>query len=402
MKKQRTRYIGVGDVEVSPLAKKYVNKVLSSRRITYGPFTDAFEKEFAKFHDLRFAIFCNSGTSALQVALHALKKKYKWNDGDEVLVPALTFVATVNIVLQNNLTPVFVDVDDKYFEIDPEKIVDKISKKTRAIIPVHVGGLPCDMDSISLIARKYSLRMIEDSCETVFARYKGRSVGTFGDYSCFSTYAAHTLVTGVGGFICTNNPDLAVSAKSLVNHGRDGIYISIDDDNTSNKKKLFSIVDKRFSFVDVGYSYRATEFESALGLAQVKVLKKNIAARKKNAAYLYNGLSDLQKYIQLPQERKGADHTYMFFPIIVREGGVKRKDLVYFLEGRKIETRYLLPLLNQPVYQKLFGRLEKKYPVATYLSDNGFYVGCHAGLKKRDLDYVIESFHAFFLQYKSL
>lgn len=393
---KKSRYVGVGDVEVSPLAKKYVNQVLSTRRVTYGPFTDKFEREFAGHHDLRFAIFCNSGTSALQVALHALKKKYNWKDGDEVLVPALTFVATVNIVLQNNLVPVFVDVDPIFFEIDPDKIEKKITKKTRAIIPVHIGGLPCDMDAIMKITNRHALRIVEDSCETVLARYKGKSVGTFGDYGCFSTYAAHTLVTGVGGFICTNDSELAVYAKSLVNHGRDGIYTSIDDDNVSNKKKLFSIVDKRFEFIDVGYSYRATEFESALGLAQIKNLKKNIKKRRENAHYLNQGLSDLQNYLQLPRERNNADHTYMFYPIIVKSGQVKREELVYFLEERKIETRFLLPLLSQPVYMKMFGDLEEKFPVATSLTKNGFYVGCHPGLKKKDLDFIIVAFHEFF------
>lgn len=393
---KNSRYVGVGDVDVSPLAKKYINQVLSSRRITYGPFTDKFEHEFARRHDLSFAIFCNSGTSALQVALHALKKKYKWNDGDEILVPALTFVATVNIVLQNNLVPVFIDVDSEFFEIDPKKIEKKITKKTKAIIPVHIAGLPCDMDAIIKVAKKHSLRIIEDSCETVMARYKGKSVGSFGDYGCFSTYAAHTLVTGVGGFICTNNPDLAVIAKSLVNHGRDGIYTSIDDDNVASKKKLFSIVDKRFEFVDIGYSYRATEFESALGLAQVKNLEQNIKKRRNNALYLSHGLSDLQEYLQLPKERADADHTYMFFPIVVRSEKVKREELVYFLEERHIETRFLLPLLSQPIYKKMFGNLEGQFPVATFLAKHGFYVGCHPGLSKNDLNFIIATFHEFF------
>ncbi|MBI2443476.1 MAG: DegT/DnrJ/EryC1/StrS family aminotransferase [Candidatus Levybacteria bacterium] len=397
--KTKDKYIGVGDIAVSQLAKKYVNQVLSSRRITYGPFADSFEKEFAKLHDLKYAIFCNSGTSALQVALHALKREYKWNDGDEVLVPALTFVATVNIIIQNNLTPIFIDVDPDFFDIDPTMIEKKITKRTRAIIPVHIGGLPCDMDPIISLARKHSLRIIEDSCETILARYKGKSVGSFGDFGCFSTYAAHTLVTGVGGFICTNDPKLATLAKSLVNHGRDGIYISIDDDNVSSKKKLFSIVDKRFNFVDVGYSYRATEFEAALGLAQIRELKENVKKRRENAAYLFKGLSDLQEFLQFPKERKEAIHTYMFFPIIVRDG-VSREDLVYFLEERKIETRFLLPLLSQPVYRSIFGDLESKYPVATHLSHSGFYVGCHPGLTKKNLDTIIHIFHQYFTSRK--
>lgn len=390
------RTIGVGDVKMPKSAKKYISQVLKSKRITYGPFAEKFERAFAKEHQLRYAIFCNSGTSALQVSLHALKKKYKWKDGDEVLVPALTFVATVNIVIQNNLKPVFVDIDKDFFEIDPTQIEKNISKKTRAVIPVHIGGLPCDMDPLVSLCKKYNLKMIEDSCETVSSRYKGKSVGSFGDFGCFSTYAAHTLVTGVGGFIGTNNPELAVMAKSLVNHGRDGIYLSIDDDNTKDEKKLFSIVDKRFHFIDVGYSYRATEFESALGVAQMEGLAENIRQRKVNAQLLSKKLSRYENFLQLPRERADADHTYMFYPIIVDPKYVKRKELVYFLESKGIETRFLLPLLNQPVYINLYGDMRKKFPVATHIAENGFYIGCHQGLKRNDIYYIIDSFDEFF------
>lgn len=390
------KQIGVGDVFIPKLAIKYVNNVLKSKRITYGPYSENLEKEFAKLHEVKYAIFCNSGTSALQVSLHALKKKYEWRDNDEVIVPALTFVATVNVVLRNNLKPVFVDVTPSYFDLDAKKIEKKITKKTKAIIPVHIGGHPAEMDKIMEIAKKYNLRVVEDSCETMFAKYKGKPVGSFGDMSCFSTYAAHIITTGVGGFICTSDPDLAVMAKSLVNHGRDKIYISIDDDKTNNKKQLFNIVQKRFNFIDAGYSYRATELEAALGLAQLKEWKKIIDKRIKNAAYLTEGLSDLSNSLKLPNPRKGVDHVYMFYPIVITGGKIKRDELIFFLEENHIETRYLLPLLNQPVYKKMFGDIENNYPVAKSISQNGFYIGSHTGLSKKDLDYTIFIFHKFF------
>lgn len=391
-----SKQLGVGDVSISNLAKKYINKILDSKRITYGPFISDFEKEFAEIHGVRYAIFCNSGTSALQVSLHALKKRYKWRDGDEVIVPALTFVATINIVLQNNLKPVFVDVNPEYFDLDTRKIEEKLTKKTRAIIPVHIGGQPAEMDKIINIAKKYKLKVIEDSCETMFAKYKGRMVGSFGDMSCFSTYAAHIIATGVGGFICTNNPELAVIAKSLINHGRDGVYTSIDDDKNKNKKELFNIVERRFKFTDVGYSYRATEFEAALGLAQLKRWKRLISKRVKNATYLTEGLKDLSDYLSFPKIRKDSTHVFMFYPIIIKNSKIKRNDLTFFLEDNLIETRYLLPLLDQPIYRNLFGDIQKKYPISKYIAENGFYVGCHTGLSKKDLDYIIFVFHKFF------
>lgn len=386
----------MGDVNISPLAKKYIQQILETERITYGTFIAEFEKEFAAAHHLRYAIFTNSGTSALQVALHALKKIYRWQDGDEVLVPALTFVATVNVVLQNNLRPVFVDVDPLYFDLNPQLIAAKITSRTRAIVPVHIGGQPADMEPIRKIALKNGLRIIEDSCETMFAKYQGQPVGTFGNIACFSTYAAHTLVTGVGGLIGTNNHRLAVVAKSLVNHGRDGIYIAIDDDQGKKKKDLFRIVDRRFKFTDVGYSYRATEFEGALGLAQMKDWRTLIKTRQNNAAYLSRGLADLSPLLQLPTIRPGSEHIFMFYPLVIKDKRVKRLDIIHFLEENLIETRYLLPLLNQPVYKKLFGKLEGKYPVATYLTHHGFYIGCHPGLNQHHLDYIVYKLHEFF------
>ncbi|OGG27770.1 hypothetical protein A3A59_06220 [Candidatus Gottesmanbacteria bacterium RIFCSPLOWO2_01_FULL_42_10] len=395
-----TKQIGVGDVQISPLARKYVNLVLDSKRITYGKFIARFEREIARLHQVKYAIFCNSGTSALQVSLHALKKLHGWQDGDEVIVPALTFVATVNIVLQNHLKPIFVDVEPDYFMLDPQRIAAKITHKTRALIPVHIGGQPADMAPIMKLAKKHDLKIIEDACETMFAKYRGAPVGSFGDYACFSTYAAHTLVTGVGGFICTNSSTLAVKAKSLVNHGRDGIYLAIDDDRVASQQQLFQIVDRRFKFTDIGYSYRATEFEGALGLAQIRNWQKIVTARQQNAAYLTAGLRDLSQYLELPKVRPGADHIFMFYPLVVKNREVRRQQLTFFLEKNLIETRYLLPLLSQPIYRELFGDIEGKYPVAQNIGTHGFYIGCHPGLSKRELDYVVFKFHEYFRQQK--
>ena len=389
------KQIGVGDASIGPLEKKFVLDALNKQRLSYGKYHKNFEAEFGRLHNRKFAMFCNSGTSALQVALHAMKIKYGWKDGDEVIVPALTFVATVNIVLQNGLKPVFVDVEQDYFEIDPSKIEKAITKKTKAIIPVHIGGQPCDMDPIMKIARANNLKVLEDSCETMFAKYKGSPSGSWGDVSCFSTYVAHILITGVGGFATTNDPELAILIKSLFNHGRDSIYLSIDDDKVSDKKTLFNIVSKRFRYEHIGYSYRSTELEAAIGYGQLKRYKNMIRKRQKNAGILTDGLSDLKKYLQLPKIRKDTEHAFMFYPIVVKRG-VDRNNLVNFLEENLIETRYLLPLLNQPVYRKMFGDIESKYPVSKGLNKNAFYIGCHMSIGKKELDYVIKKFHEYF------
>lgn len=390
-----TAQIGVGCADVSDNEKKYVLDALNNNRLSHGPYLTKFEAEFAKQHELKYAIFCNSGTSALQVGLHAMKDKYGWQAGDEVLCPSVTFIASSNVILQNDLQPVFVDVDPYYYEIDPTKIEAKITPKTKAIMVVHLFGQPCDMEPILAIAKKHDLRIIEDSCETMFVRHKGQMVGTWGDVSCFSTYVAHLLVTGVGGFACTSDDDLVVRIKSLMNHGRDGIYLHIDDDKNQSKDQLFKMVSRRFRFVNVGYSYRGTEMEGALGVGQLEIKDQILATRQKNAATLTAGLSDLEPKIQLPKIRPETEHAFMMYPIVVADD-VDRDALVNYLEERQIETRPMLPLLNQPVYIELFGNLEDQYPVAKRINNQGLYIGCHQGLKSEEIDYMIKTFHQFF------
>jgi len=396
----KTYKAGVGTVDISVKEKQYVNMVLNENRLSYGRFSRAFEKAFAKAHNCKHAIFCNSGTSALQIAIAALKEKYDWSDGDEIIVPAVTFIATSNVVIQNNMKPVFVEVHPEYYNIDPTKIEEKITSKTRAIMPVHLFGQPCDMDPIHEIARRHNLKIIEDSCETMFAKYKGRSVGTLGDIACFSTYTAHILVTGVGGLALTNDDDLAIRLRSLMNHGRDSIYLSIDDDDNKGDKELAMIMNNRFSFVTLGYSYRATEMEAALGLGQLEQHEEFDKKRKANANYLINGLKKWEEYIQLPKIIPGNEHAFMMFPITIKTKKFSREELTLFLEMNNIETRHMMPLINQPYKIKLFGNLELHYPVAENINKNGFYIGCHRSLTKSELNHILSKFEEFFSKIK--
>lgn len=390
-----SRTVAVGGVSFGARERELIAQVLESERITYGPMTIRFERQFAKIHERRFAIFMNSGTSALQIALDALRLREGWAPGDEVLVPAVTFVATSNVVLHNGMTPVFVDIEPDYYEMDPAKIVERITPRTRAIMPVHLFGQPCDMDPILAIARKHDLRVVEDSCETMYARYRGRIVGSWGDVSCFSTYTAHLLATGVGGFVTTDDADLAIRMKSLANHGRDSVYMSIDDDDHREDKAFFDIVDRRFKFVDIGYSYRATEFEAAIGLAQLERWQESVALRQRNASLLGERLARHQTHVRLPKIRPETDHAFMMYPIVVRPP-VQRDDLVHHLEASGIETRPMLPLLSQPAYLRQFGDLRSGYPVATEVDERGFYIGCHPEITPDDIEFVGAIFDAFF------
>ncbi|MBI5245174.1 MAG: DegT/DnrJ/EryC1/StrS family aminotransferase [Elusimicrobia bacterium] len=386
--------IGVGGLVLGARERRYLEQVIRSSRLSYGPMTRRFEARFAAAHGCRFGVFCNSGTSALHVALAALKERHGWKDGDEVIVPAVTFVATANIVFHNRMRPVFADVDPATYNLDPAQLDRRITARTRAVIPVHLMGLPCDMDPILAICRGRRLTMIEDSCETLFARYRGRLVGSFGDIGCFSTYVAHYIVTGVGGFALTSDSNLAVRLRSLMNHGRDSIYISIDDDKGVSRSRLREIVAKRFRFVSIGHSFRATELEAAVGLGQMDARGEITRVRRANARYLTEGLKDIEDHIQLPSIPPDRDHMFMMYPIALRRG--PKTGLVNFLEEGGVETRDIPPVINQPIYRRIYGDLESRYPVAAWINRSGFYVGCHQYLSRRDLDVIVDRVHAYF------
>ncbi|MEP7131766.1 MAG: DegT/DnrJ/EryC1/StrS family aminotransferase [Acidobacteriota bacterium] len=388
--------IGIGGCQISDRGRELVLQVLDSNRLSAGPMTDRFERMIAAAHDRRYALMCSSGTSALQIAVQALKEIGGWADGDEVLVPAVTFIATSNVVLYNGLKPVFVDVDPEFYEIDPAQIERHITPRTRAIIPVHIAGLPCDMDPILEIARRRRLRVIEDSAEAMFVRYKGRPVGSFGDIACFSTYIAHLITTGVGGLCVTDDPEIEVLLKSIMNHGRDSLYTRIDDDEGMKGDSLLEVARSRFSFVRLGHSFRATEMEAALGVAELERREETTARRQEVVARLTRGLAPWAHLLQLPRSRPEAEHLPMFFPLRILDPRIARDDLIRHLEDRSIETRYLLPLINQPIYRKLFGDLEPRYPVAASLNRTAFYVGCHPWMSDEDVDYMAECFAEFF------
>ncbi|MBI3542152.1 MAG: DegT/DnrJ/EryC1/StrS family aminotransferase, partial [Deltaproteobacteria bacterium] len=304
------------------------------------------------------------------------------------------------MVLQLNLKPVFVDVDPVFYELDPAKIEAAITPRTRCLIPVHLFGSPCDMDPIMAIAKRHGLRVVEDSCETMFTKYKGRSVGSFGDVGCFSTYVAHILTTGVGGLCTTNDPELAISLRSLMNHGRDSIYLSIDDDKDKTKEELQMIVARRFSFVQMGYSFRVTEMEGALGLAEFENHAEMMAKRRANGDFFNERLKRLGDSIQLPTVRPESGHAFMMYPIVLKKE--KKTELVNFLEQNGIETRDMLPLINQPFYKELFKLDENQFPVAKWINENGFYIASHQDLSDDEKEYIVERLDAYFSERKLL
>lgn len=392
----KKRHISLADIHLPKNVLTRVSSVIRSNRLTYGPKTKQFETKFAAINSVTHAIFCNSGTSALQLALAALKLTRGWKDGDEVLVPAVTFIASSNAVIHTNLTPVFVDIEPDFYCIDPQEIEKHITSRTRAIMPVHLFGQSADMNPIRRVAKRHTLAIIEDAAEALFSTYHNRPVGSLSDISIFSTYAAHTITTGVGGFVLTSNPELAHVARSMSYHGRDTVYHSIDDDNTTNPVKLLSLIERRFHFPYMGFSFRLTELESTIGLAQLSQSKRIISARHKTDTLLRAALAPFADHIQLPAIRPHTDPTFMLYPLILKNPAIDLDLFLLFLERHGIETRLFFPLLQQPIYKKLFGDIENRYPVAKRLTARGFMIGCHPELSRLDIHYIQHIFALFF------
>lgn len=377
--------IGIGTADINETDRERVMRALVTGRLSAGPFMAEFESKFAEMHDRRHASMCNSGTGALQLALQALKERYGWADGAEVIVPAMTFVATVNVVFFNGLTPVLADIDPLTYTVDPAAVEAAITERTVAIIPVHLFGQAADMTAIMTIAARHGLRVIEDSAEAAGVRHRGRMVGTFGDFGCFSTYMAHLVTTGVGGLAVTDDDENALRFRSLMNHGRNPRYLRIDDDEGVDDDALLEIVWSRCDFHSMGQSYRVTELEAALGIGQLERLPAALERRREIAAALCAALA--HPLLQLPTVAEGNEHAYMMYPIVCRTPELRDR-LVIALERGGVETRFLLPILGQPCYQGRLEFPEGTYPVAERTVANGFYIGSHTGMTDDDLDYI--------------
>lgn len=379
----RTRHIGVGHFQTTPLMRQLVNEVLDSGRISYGPMSLAFERRFAELHGAQYAILSNSGTSSLQVALQALKEIRHWNNGDRVICPAQTFIASANVIIHNRMTPTFVDVDERTSNINPQLIEDAITPNTRAIMAVHLFGQPADMTAINEIAKRRGLAVIEDACEAMMARHNGQMIGTLGDVAVFSLYVSHILVTGVGGIATTNDPEIAGKIRSLQNHG-----LTLECLDAGENFSPRPVPNRLFKFESVGSSMRLTEFEAALGLAQIDDLDANIGARRRNGKHLTAGITNINNHyrdvFQAPYTLPGNEHDFMMYNLVMKQGD--RDSLIAWLAQNGIETRDSVPLLSQPAFWYLN---KEDYPVAARMLTSAFYLPCHNGLGPEDIGFII-------------
>lgn len=322
--------------------KEYVLDCLESTWISSnGKYIEAFEKSFAKYLGVRHALSCCNGTAALHLALLALGIK----PGDEVLVPTLTYVATANAVSYTGATPVLVDADPETWNIDPEKIEDLINEKTKAIITVPLYGHSCDMDVIIEITKKHNLLLVEDAAEALGAEYKGKKCGSMADVSTFSFYGNKTITTGEGGMVVTNDNELAARIKLLKGQGMD--------------------IKQRYWFPIVGYNYRMTNIEAAIGLAQLENIGK-LTAKRRIIAQWYNKYLKGLNNITLPVEKSYGVHSYWMYSILVEESFcVDRDELIRILAKKGIETRpFFYPMHEMPVYNEKSARLENAESIA--------------------------------------
>lgn len=387
------RKVPVGDFKVTDKMREYITDVLDSGQISYGKYSRAFETEFAALHGCKYGILSNSGTDALRTSLQALKELHGWQDGDEVIAPSLTFVATVNVILHNRLTPVLVDIEPGYYGIDPALIERAITPKTRAIMPVHLFGHPCNIPAVMDIARKHNLKVIEDSCEISFsAVVRGeeyKSVSAWGDVGCHSFYMAHLVTIGVGGMSLTNNRDYAMKIRSVSNHGL--TYAELSKDGNEYDPSLLS---RFFRFDSIGHSARVTEMESALGMAQLETKDEMVIGRLKNFHFFNFALQGLEKrgYLQLPKTRYGYLPCPMMYPVATLTEPKHR--LMKYLDKHGIGVRDTVPLTNQPAYKDMF--CENDYPNAKFMNDHGLYWGVHPGLTQEDREYVVETVFDYF------
>ncbi len=348
--------------------KKYLQKCINDGFISStGPFVKKFESKFAKRVNRKFAISVSNGTTALQLAFEALNIKKK----SEVILPAFTIISCILPVIRCGAIPVLVDSDPITWNMDVNKIEDKITSKTKAIIVPHIYGLPVDMDPLLKIAKKYNLKVIEDTAEALGLKYKNKECGSFGDVSTFSFYANKHITTGEGGMIVTNNKKIAERCKSLRNM-------------CFNNKR-------RFVHYELGWNNRFTNLQSAVGLAQLEKLNKFIK-KKRSIGKIYNKeLSKIKMFYTPLNKQSYAQNIYWVYGLVLKKkSNISLNTIMKKLAKEGIETRnFFWPLHQQPILKKMGLFKKNRFPVAEYLSRNGFYLPTGLALTAYQQKFVI-------------
>lgn len=387
-----------GTISIPERSKKLIMEALETKRVSSGKYVREFEELFAKMNGTREAVAVSTGTDADALAC-AVLHDYGAQRGDEIIVPALSFVATGNAVLHSGFNPAFVDIEMDTLNIDPAQIERVITKKTRAIMPVHLMGKAAKMDEINEIAKKHKLVVIEDAAEAHGTEYKGRRVGTLGDMGTYSLYVAHIITTIEGGVIVTDNPDYADILRSLRSHGRackcKSCVMNKSDQGCS--KRFQNGKDIRFIFERMGFSSKMNELEAAVGIGNMDVYMDIIETRRRNLLYLIEKFKQFDEYLFTIKEDSYEKIGPHALPIMVREGApFDRDEFVMYLEKHDIDSRNMFQ--SMPTQCPQFAYLGKKlgqFPNTEYIADNGIHVGVHQDLEIEHLDYLLERIDGF-------
>ena len=375
--------------------------------LTAGRFCEAFERKLAHWLGVRFALTTNSGSSADLLAVAVLTSSSLGDralrPGDEVITVAAGFPTTVNPLFQYGLVPVFVDVDIPSYNIRRDLIEAAIGERTRAIALAHTLGNPFPVDEVIRIARKHNLWVIEDCCDALGSRFQGQLVGTFGNLGTVSFYPAHHITMGEGGAVFGNDLSLKVLVQSFRDWGRD-CWCDPGKENTCGKRFAWSLgslppgYDHKYIYTHIGYNFKITDMQAAVGLAQMDRLEAFIASRKQNFAHLKEKLRHLQDVLILPQATKESDPSWFGFPITVRpESPFSRLELLKYLDQHKVGTRLLFGgnLTRQPAYRDKQFRILDELRNTDLVMERTFWLGIYPGITKEMLDYVGDTVEAF-------
>lgn len=357
---------------------KAVSKVINrGMNWAIGEEIENFEKLLAKYVESKFAVTFNSGTSALHAALLAINTKL----GNEIIVPSFTFISTVNSCLMVNAIPKFNDIEKDTFGLNPNTISSNINKKTKAIIPIHYGGLPCKIEEILSIAKRKKIFLIEDAAESLGASINKKMIGTFGDLSIFSFAGNKVLTTGEGGAIVTNSNTLYEKLKLIRSHGR------------KDKTNYFSSIEKP-NYISLGYNWRMSSITAALGISQLERIEKLINLRRNNAHFLSKKLQKF-KLIQVPQEPNGYRHVFQLYTIRVTNSKIRNKLMKYLTKKGIMSKVFFYPVHKTNFYKKLgFGKV-KELSVTETISNQILSLPMYPGMKKEELNYICDTISEF-------
>lgn len=358
-----------------PIAKPYITKeeekqvlsVLRSGSLSLGAKYKEFEEKFAKKIGVKYACAVSSGTAGLHLAMIAAGI----GKDDEVITSPFSFIASANCILYVGARPVFIDIDPIIYNIDPKKIEQKITKKTKAILVVHIFGQAADMGPILKIAKKYKLKIIEDACESICSTYKGRKVGTFGESAIFAFYPNKQMTTGEGGIIATDNKKIYKLCCSLRNQGR-----------AENMQWL----DHQY----LGYNYRIDEMSAAVGLAQLEKLDFMIRQRQKIAKWYNKYLAPHKDFIQIPQTAKNNTHTWFVYVVKLLNKKISRNEIINLLNKQGISSKPYLPSIHLfDFYKKKYGYQKGDFPISEEISDYALALPFYIGLKEKEIEYIV-------------